>query len=75
MTNVFQFPRSGRLPARASVDALIDEVTAVELELARARLAQIRLETRQAEVLWISYCLKRAAFWGFILWLLMRIMT
>jgi hypothetical protein len=68
MSNVFQFPRG--LPARTAIDALIDEVTAVELELARARLAQIKSETRQANALWFSYCLKRVLFWGFALWLL-----
>jgi hypothetical protein len=61
------------LPARASVDALIDEVTAVELELARARLVQIQLETRQATVLWTWYCLKRTVLWGLALWLLIQL--
>jgi hypothetical protein len=70
MTNVFQFPHGRMLPARATVDALIDQLTAVELELARARLAQIQLETRQAGALWFSYCLKRALLWGCVLWLL-----
>jgi hypothetical protein len=53
-----------------TVDALIGELTAVEIELARARLAQIRSETRQANVRWTWYCFKKILFWGFALWLL-----
>jgi hypothetical protein len=54
----------------AAVDSLLDQLNAVELELARARLTQIQLETRQANVLWFSYCLKRVVFWGIVLWLI-----
>ena len=49
---------------------MLDELTAVEIELARAQLDQIRSETRQANALWTSYCLKRVVFWGIVLWLL-----
>jgi hypothetical protein len=70
VTNVFKFPRGNRLSARTAVDGLIDEVTAVEIELARARIAQIRSETRQANALWGWWCFKRVVFWGLALWLL-----
>jgi hypothetical protein len=68
--NVIRFPSGRSLPPTPTVDALMGELAAVELELARARLAQIRLETRQASMLWTWYCLKRIVFWGFALWLL-----
>ena len=69
MTNVVQFPNR-RLPPMPDVDALLAEVTAVEIELARARIAQINLETRQASALWGWWCLKRAVVWGLVLWML-----
>jgi hypothetical protein len=47
----------------------------IELEIARARLVQIRLETRQASVLWGWYCFKRVVFWGLALWLLATLMA
>jgi hypothetical protein len=53
MSNVVRFP-GGRPPVPA-VDALLDELIAVEIELARARIAQIRSETRQANMLW-TWC-------------------
>jgi len=68
---VIQFPRRRRTPpaeASTSLDILLAELTAVELDLARARLAQINQDTRQAGVLWFSYCLKRAVVWGLVLW-------
>jgi hypothetical protein len=68
MTNVVQFPRHS--PPPPTVDALLNELTTVEIELARARLAQVRSETRQNNALWVSYCLKRVLFWGCLLWLL-----
>jgi hypothetical protein len=71
---VIKFPgrRAGPSPT-PPVDALISELTAVEIELARARLAQIKSETRQANAFWFWYCLKRVLFWGFVLWLIMSI--
>jgi hypothetical protein len=65
MSNIVQFPSGRYLPPTPTVDALIGELATVEIELARARLAQIQLETRQATVLWTWYCLKRALLWGF----------
>lgn len=69
MSNVIQFPSRPSLPP-TPVNALIDELTAVEIELARARLVQIRSEIRQGNALWFWYCFKRVLFWGFALWLL-----
>jgi hypothetical protein len=71
---VIKFPgrRAGPSPT-PPVDALISELTAVEIELARARLAQIRSEARQANAFWFWYCLKRVLFWGFVLWLIMTV--
>jgi hypothetical protein len=56
-----------------ALDVLMAELTAAEIELARARLAQIRSETREANALWFSYCFKRLLFWGAMLWLLTSI--
>jgi hypothetical protein len=65
-----QFPGTRPAPATPSGAALLDELTAIELELARARLAQIRAEMRQARALWAWWCCKRVLFWGLALWLL-----
>jgi hypothetical protein len=75
MTNVVQFPGGRYSPPKATVDALIGELAAVEIELARARIAQIRSETRQANIYWTWYCLKRAVLWGLALWLLVTLMV
>jgi hypothetical protein len=75
MTNVIQFPSGpSNLAPMPALDALIGELTTVEIKLARARLAQIQSETRQANVLWFWYCLKRALCWGGVLWLLIVLM-
>jgi hypothetical protein len=66
MSNLIQFPHRRSSPPPATVD----ELTALELELARAQLAQIRSETHHANVFWFWYSLKRILFWGFLLWLL-----
>jgi hypothetical protein len=68
--NVIRFPRGRSLPPTPTVDALIGELAAVELELARARIAQIRSETWHANAFWFWYCLKRVVFWGTVFWLL-----
>jgi hypothetical protein len=75
MSNIVQFPSGTYLPPTPNVDALIGELAAVKIELARAQLAQIRLETRQASVLWSWYCFKRVVFWGCVLWLLATLMA
>jgi hypothetical protein len=75
MSNVIRFPGGRYLPPKATVDALIGELTAVEIELARARIAQIKFETRQASALWSWYCFKRVVFWGCVLWLLATLMA
>ena len=43
---------------------------ALELELVRARVAQIRSETRQANAFWFWYCFKRVLLWGLLSWVL-----
>jgi hypothetical protein len=73
MTNVVQFPGGQYPPPKAT--ALIDELTAVEIELARARIAQIQSETRQANTLFAWYFFKRVVFLGFALWLLATLLT
>jgi hypothetical protein len=73
--NVIRFPRSRSLPPTPTIDALIGELAAVELELVRARLAQIRSETRQANVFWTWYWFKKCLFWGFALWLVLTFMN
>jgi len=69
--NVIQFPR-GRpsSPPSPTADALLDALATVQIELARARIAQIRSETRQANALWVAYCARKILFWGLVLWLL-----
>ena len=47
MTNVIRFPGSRPVPPKPA-DALLEQLAEVELELARARLALLRSETRQA---------------------------
>jgi hypothetical protein len=75
--NVIQFPGGRSRPPipMTTVDALIGELAAVELELARARIAQIRSETWQGNVLWTWYCCKKLLFWGFALWLICTLMA
>jgi hypothetical protein len=75
MSNVIRFSGSRNLPPTPTVDALIGELTAVEIELARARIAQIRSETRQANIYWTWYCWKKILFWGLTLWLLATLMA
>jgi hypothetical protein len=70
MSNVIRFRSRSRPPPEPTIDGLVRELTMVEIELARARIAQIRSETRQANALWAWWCLKRAVFWGALLWLL-----
>jgi hypothetical protein len=67
---VIRFPRARNVPPKPAVDGLLGELAEVEIELARARIEQIRLETRQARALWGWYCFKRAVVWGLVLWLL-----
>jgi hypothetical protein len=75
MSNVVRFPGGRYVPQAPTVDALIGELATVEIELARARIAQIRSETRQANALWTWYCFKKALFWGFVLWALCTFMA
>jgi hypothetical protein len=69
MSNLIKFP--GRLRPQNSEPAY-DELLVLELEieLVRARLAQIRNEIRQANIFWFWYCLKRLLLWGILFWLL-----
>jgi hypothetical protein len=71
MTNVIRFP-GGRAssPPSPTVDALQAELVAAELELLRARLAQVRSEHRQGQAMWVAYCARKILFWGLVLWLL-----
>jgi hypothetical protein len=63
MANLIKFPRAQSLPPR-------DELTALELELVRARLSQIRSEIRQANAFWFWFFFKKAMFWAAVLWVL-----
>jgi hypothetical protein len=47
-----------------------DELAALEFELVRARLSQIRSETRQANAFWFWFYFKKAMFWAVVLWML-----
>jgi hypothetical protein len=69
MSNVIRF--RGRVPLTAPPAAdLVEQLAGVELELARTRLARLKLELRQARMLTTWWALKRLAFVGFLLWLL-----
>ena len=67
MSNLIKFP--GRLRPQNSEPAY-DELLVLEIELVRARLAQIRSEIRQANTFWFWYCLKRLLLWGILFWVL-----
>jgi hypothetical protein len=45
-------------------------LAALEFELVRARLSQIRSETRQANAFWFWFYFKKAMFWAVVLWML-----
>jgi hypothetical protein len=47
-----------------------DELAALELELVRARLAQVRSEIHQANAFWVWFYFKKAVFWAILLWLM-----
>ena len=66
MSNLLKFPirpRPQPVPPQ-------DELTALEIELVRARLCQTRSEIRLTNTIWFWYCLKRVLLWGFLFWLL-----
>jgi hypothetical protein len=69
MSNLLKFPGRSR-PIPRPVD--VDELTLLELEieLARAKLANVRSATRQANAIWFSYCVRKIAFWAVVLWAL-----
>jgi hypothetical protein len=66
MTNLIAFPGRRRAPPAP----IVDELTALETELVRARIAQVRTETRYVNSVWFWSCFKKALFWGVVLWLL-----
>lgn len=66
MTTLIKFP--GRLRPQSSPPR--DELAALELELVRARLAQVRSEIRQANAFWLWFYFKKAVFWAVVLWLI-----
>ena len=70
MSNVVRFPGGRHAPPAPTADTLAEELTRLEIELARARLAQIRSETRQANIYWGWFWFKRLAFCALVLWLL-----
>ena len=74
MNNVVRFPRATR-PVPPSEEALTRELTLVEIEIARYRLARLRDDARRDQAAWAWSGLKRAAFWGGALWLLATMFT
>jgi hypothetical protein len=70
MTNLVQFPGQ----SRPQPVAPHEELAALEIEYVRARLAQIRSETRQANIFWFWFCFRKLMFWAVVLWLLARIL-
>jgi hypothetical protein len=69
MTNVVRFPGWRRSPPLAPAD----ELAALQIEIAKAQRVQMGSETRHANVLWFSYCVRRLLFWGAVVWLLKAI--
>ena len=66
MTNLIKFPARSR-PQPVSPH---DELVALELELVRARLAQVQNELRYGKALLFSYIVRKAVFWAVVLWLI-----
>jgi hypothetical protein len=64
MSNLIKFPARSR-PQPVSPH---EELAALELELVRARLAQVRSETRYANALLFSHYVRKAVFWAVVLW-------
>jgi hypothetical protein len=71
MTNIVTFPgaRAQVPPPLSAVHSLLDELTAVEIKLTRARIAQLNSETRQANTFFAWHCFKKVVFWACALWL------
>ena len=69
MSNLIRFPARHR-PQQS--DPPCDEMMVLELEIeiARARLGQIRSEVRRTNIFLFWYCLKRVVLWGLLFWLL-----
>ena len=65
--SVISFPHGRPVPPPQPA---ADDLLALEIEIARARLAQINFEVRQAKAMWGWWYFKRAVFWGLALWLL-----
>jgi hypothetical protein len=66
VSNLIKFPGRSRpqsLPPR-------DELAELELEFVRARLCQLRSETRYFNALMFAHCIRKAVFWVFWLWVL-----
>ena len=64
MTNVLQFPQTRSGPPEN------DDLAALELELVRLRIAQVRSEVRLTNTIWFWYFFKRAIFWAVMIWLI-----
>ena len=66
MTNLIAFPGCRRAPPVP----IVDDLTALEIELVRARISQINSEICQGNIFMFWYCLKRVVLWGLLFWLL-----
>jgi hypothetical protein len=69
MSNVVRFPTGRYAPLAPTANTLAEELATLEVKLARARLAQIRSETRQANIYWSWFWFKRLACCALMLWL------
>lgn len=68
MNNLIRFPARPRPQPVAPCDELM--LLELEIELARARIAQVRSETRLSNTIWFWLCFRKAVFWLVVLWLL-----
>jgi hypothetical protein len=81
MGRVIDFPGGSRREPEPEDAPLIDRAREAELELMQTHLAiaqlqrdQLNAEFKRAQFLWLWFCIRRAAFWAVVLWLLTRFM-
>jgi hypothetical protein len=64
---IIQFPNQRPSPSPPSLD---EELMAAHLDLLRVQASALRTEYRLANAMWVSYCVRKAAFWAVVLWVL-----
>ena len=70
--SVIKFPRTP--PTVASPPLAPDEMTALEMNYWRAQIAHLQSETRRTNTMLFAMCIRKALFWGCVLWLIVTMM-